>query len=38
LNYKSENELPLEKLPDNWSSNAEQRFTYNSDKIKKIFS
>lgn len=38
LNYKSENELPLEKLPDNWSSNADQRFTYNSDKIKEFFS
>lgn len=38
LNYKSKNELLLEKLPDNWSSNADQRFTYNSDKIKEFFS
>jgi len=38
LNYKSKNELPLEKLPDNWSSNADQKFTYNSDKIKEFFS
>ncbi|MFW6027159.1 MAG: CBASS cGAMP-activated phospholipase [Candidatus Woesearchaeota archaeon] len=37
LNYESDNKLPLEKLPENWRAIADQRFTYNAQKIESFF-
>lgn len=38
LNYESDNKLPLEKLPENWTAIADEIFTYNAQKIENFFS